>query len=363
MINTCVKGYRLGSMRNRVYRKASSTVTSVASMFSPRFCVASSKIAPLNVEEYMPVSIVSNSLDGEGFHLLQIQVPPIIAQEFKYPGQYVKIRSLKEKGLKPSYFAICSSPSIAQASSISTIPTNEDDDRMETENDNNTNPTTLTFLVKDLPIHQYLLQTPLFALDWLEMSLPLGKGFPIHEKRFFTNQQGVSCSFTSPSSSIQHILLFATGSGIAPILSFLENQKLFNFPNKNLKSITLFVGGRTPKHFPLQTKLHQHHFILNEHHLENNNSFSETVISHKITNNEALKVHFFPVISQPDHEFSKGWKGHIGYVQDVLLKEQDNLPLASSTMALLCGQKAMIDEVTKILEERGIPKDHILTNF
>lgn len=121
------------------------------------------------------------------------------------------------------------------------------------------------------------------------------------------------------------ILLFATGSGIAPIRAVIhwmaKNRDYYG-------NINLYYGARTPRDFAYKREFAD---------WEKN----KIVISRIISNAE-----------------SKNWNGPYGFVQK-LIPPQINI---QKTVALLCGVEGMISEVREELTSRGLPDDAILTN-
>ena len=128
----------------------------------------------------------------------------------------------------------------------------------------------------------------------------------------------------------QNILLFATGSGIAPIRSAIESDQLNIAPaNSGGRTCTLYYGVRTPDDMPYVSK------------------FNEW---------EARGVQVVPVVSQPDLPCASGavWQGRTGYGRNAL--EEDGVPIPRNSGALLCGVNGMNDAVESMLLESGVYK-------
>jgi sulfhydrogenase subunit gamma (sulfur reductase) len=138
------------------------------------------------------------------------------------------------------------------------------------------------------------------------LSLPQGKGFPLEAARG------------------KDVLFVATGSGLSPIRSALE---VVRADRASYGDVTLYVGARTPGHFPYAAHL-------------------------AAWEREGIRVH--RVVSQPG---SSGWKGLTGYVQSHLGG------VRTDAVAFLAGHKGMIEAVTALLGERGLPKERIFLNF
>lgn len=155
----------------------------------------------------------------------------------------------------------------------------------------------------------------------------MGSGFPIRE-----NLEGFKYDFPT-----QNLLLFATGSGIAPIRSAIESNQL-NIAKMNSggRTCTLYYGVRTPDDMPYVSK------------------FPEW---------EAMGVQVVPVVSQPDLPCVSGavWNGRTGYVQNAL--EEDGVAIPRNSGALLCGVNGMCDSVRSMLLDSGVFEGRIMKNF
>lgn len=124
------------------------------------------------------------------------------------------------------------------------------------------------------------------------------------------------------------LLLVAAGSGIAPLRAVLQ---LLRQQRQRFGEVALYYGERTESDFAYRREL------------------------------EALRaaaVAVELVLSRPP----TGWRGGVGYVQDHLRA----LPppwLGPGTVALLCGQSAMVNEVTSLLVAHHVPPTQILMNY
>ena len=117
------------------------------------------------------------------------------------------------------------------------------------------------------------------------------------------------------------LLFLATGTGIAPVLSMLS--KLDNDPGfEQTQSIALFWGNR---------------------------SLDEFVIAPSF---KKLNVSIYYVLSRS----SEGWKGDVGYVQDIVLSKVSNLKESS---VYLCGSEKMIHDARLVLVNAGISHSNI----
>ncbi len=131
--------------------------------------------------------------------------------------------------------------------------------------------------------------------------------------------------FFRSQPEIENIVFLATGTGIAPVKAIIEQlsndyEKLAN------KKIFIIWGGRYPEDIffnPDKTKLDSCKFI--------------------------------PVLSRA----SDLWKGELGYVQEILLKEMDDF---SKTQVYGCGSNLMIESAKKTLIEKGLPKNNFYSD-
>jgi hypothetical protein len=114
---------------------------------------------------------------------ITIAVLPETAQDYKTPGQYVQVRLNEDT--KPLFLAISSAPDAENA--------------------------VFEFLIKGTDDNGWM--TTVAAGAKVEVSQVLGGGFPIEE-----NLEGFKYDFPA-----QNVLLFAAGSGIAPIKAAMES--------------------------------------------------------------------------------------------------------------------------------------------
>ena len=138
-----------------------------------------------------------------------------------------------------------------------------------------------------------------------------------------TEANGNGYKFAEIAEDVTDVLLFATGSGIAPLKATLESGVLKG------KSVTLYYGCRSEDSMPFSGLL---------------DAWGKewTVV---------------PSLSQA----AAGWSGKTGYIQDAL--KADGIPDASKTCALLCGKKGMTEGVKDVLKEAGVPDANVLFNF
>jgi NAD(P)H-flavin reductase len=129
-------------------------------------------------------------------------------------------------------------------------------------------------------------------------------------------------NFIFNSDFSKKILFIATGTGIVPLKSMIEDQM-----NKRSKQqMHLFFGVRHIKD------------IIYKDYFEKLNSLHEN-FSFNLT------------LSQPEDE---NWKGNKGRVTALL----ENLEIdTENTEVYICGLNAMIDSVTEILQKKGLPDE------
>jgi NAD(P)H-flavin reductase/ferredoxin len=118
------------------------------------------------------------------------------------------------------------------------------------------------------------------------------------------------------------VLLCATGSGIAPILSILRGAAEAG----DSRSFRFYYGARTPADLRV----------------------AEALASGKVPNDFT----FTPVLSQADET----WTGARGRVTGAI---QAGIPDASRLDAYLCGAPDMCDTVGRLLEAKGLPENHL----
>lgn len=135
---------------------------------------------------------------------------------------------------------------------------------------------------------------------------------------------GPSGKFTFKTPAEKEVVFIATGTGVAPFRSMIEDQ----LKKKNTHKITLLFGVRHEKDIFYQ-KLFQK--LASEH--ENFN--------------------FEITISRPEN---KEWTGNIGRVTTLLEKITTDL---SKCESYICGLTDMINSVTEILKEKGCSEESI----
>jgi NAD(P)H-flavin reductase len=145
----------------------------------------------------------------------------------------------------------------------------------------------------------------------LRLSPPFGKGFPVEEAHG------------------HDVLLFAAGSGIAPIRALVQHVLLHR---DDFQRVTLFYGQR-----------HGDDFAYRREHLA--------------WERGGVRVVLCP--SQAD----EAWPGVRGRVQEVASSLAFGGAAPERTVAFVCGMTAMVDDVRATLTLAGIAPDRIHLNF
>jgi NAD(P)H-flavin reductase len=218
-----------------------------------------------------------------------LKVPPETAAEYAIPGQYVQVRLNEET--KPQFLAICSAPDPENAS--------------------------FEFLIKKVSGNEWM--TSIAPGATVEVSQVLGGGFSVEE-----NLDGLKYDFPT-----QNVLLFAAGSGLAPIKAAMESGALGVEP-EGARAAKLYYGERTA---------------------------ADLCFTDKFAAWEQQGFEVIPVLSQPDD----GWKGRTGYVQNAL--EEDGIAIPRNSGALLCGMKGMTESVKDLLNKAGVFEGRVIFNF
>lgn len=123
------------------------------------------------------------------------------------------------------------------------------------------------------------------------------------------------------------ILLVATGSGIAPILSILEHATRTG----DSRHITFVYGARTAADLPGESRIAELEQLVN--------------------------LTYHPTLSGPTPDCA--WAGPPARVTDVVRRQIGD---GSPYDAYLCGKPEMCDTVTTLLEAKGTPEETIFTD-
>jgi NAD(P)H-flavin reductase len=139
-------------------------------------------------------------------------------------------------------------------------------------------------------------------------SSPMGQGFPIDDH------------------GGRDVLLFAVGSGIAPIRAVIQHLAA---RRADYGGVRLYYGQR-----------HAAEFAYRGDH----------------DGWRARGIEIVLCCSQPDEH----WTGARGRVQDAFISGSPEL---ANSVAYLCGMKPMLEQVTTILVELGLPRDRVYLNY
>ncbi len=211
---------------------------------------------------------------------VRLQLGPEAAASHVAPGQVVKART----GAGEAYFALASAPAA--------------DGRAD-------------LLVKrGGRVADQLVATAVPGAS-LETTLPFGEGFPVEEARG------------------KDVLLFAAGSGIAPIRSLV--QHLLGH-RRQVNRLTLFYGQRRGADFA----------YLREH-LDWERGGVRVVLC-------------------PSRE-EDAWRGVRGRVQEVARSLAFGGSPPGDAVAFVCGMHTMVDDVRRTLAAAGVPPHRVHVNF
>ena len=267
---------------------------------------AARRTAPLTMQkqqdtEWNPVEVVENSAACEEHRYIVINVGTTaekgsLVDSYRVPGQYVQIKA-DAADAKPGFFAISCAPNIQGY---------------------------FEFLIKETDGSAWFTGTA--PGDKVLMSPVGGKGFPM------SRLEPIQFPAVPEEEAVKDLLLFATGSGIAPIRAAIESQ-LNGLRAPTRRSIKLYYGARYPRRMAYMDRF-------------------------RLWASDKIEV--IPVMSRPT-EAADEWDGRTGYVQQALM--QDGVAAPKQTGVLMCGVGGMTKDVKAYLMEQGVPEDRILTNF
>jgi ferredoxin--NADP+ reductase len=125
-----------------------------------------------------------------------------------------------------------------------------------------------------------------------------------------------------------HLVLVATGTGLAPYMSMLRTM----LPEADDRRIAVLLGARHSWDLGYQAEL-------------------------MALAAEFAHLSYVPIISRPAEEPTP-WQGAAGYVQDlwrdgVVERAWGERPTPETTRIFLCGNPAMIDDMSEILAQEG----------
>jgi NAD(P)H-flavin reductase len=237
--------------------------------------------------------------------LVRLSVPAETAASYTVPGQYVQVRSNEDA--KPAFLAICSPPLAADKENAAS---------------------TFDFLIKKTDSNDWLTKASTVGTA-IEVSQVLGNGYATAE-----NLDSLKYDFPT-----QNVLLFAAGSGLAPIAAAIEAGIWSGRSNADnsigSRTCRLYYGERTA---------------------------DDLCLVERFAAWEKMGVEVVPVLSQPEAApDADEWKGRTGYIQTALA--EDGIAIPRNTGALLCGMKGMTESVKELLLASGVFEGRILFNF
>lgn len=226
------------------------------------------------------VQVIDSWDETPSLRAVAVQMPPEYAWSHRKPGQVVKVRTPAGEG----YFAIASGPSHEpQAELLMKRGGRIADSAIAVAAQGGT----------------------------LDMSPPFGKGFPVEE------------------GHDRDVLLFAAGSGIAPIRALVHHVLSYR---ASFRRVTLFYGQR-----------HGSEFAYTREHL-------------------AWERGGVRVVLCPSQE-DDAWPGMRGRVQTVAAELALGGADPGRTTAFVCGMTAMVNDVRATLADAGVPPEHVHLNF
>jgi NAD(P)H-flavin reductase len=234
---------------------------------------------PGSATKYEAVPVLAAWDETPALRALRVELGPLAASHV-IPGQVVKLRAPSGE----AYFALASAPSPDGTADL---------------------------LVKrggKIADEVILAAAP---ASRLETSAPFGKGFPIAE------------------AEGRDLLLFAAGSGIAPIRALLQHVLSHR---RRFGRVTLFYGQRRGADFAYRAE-------------------------HLDWERNGVRVVLCP------SDADEAWPGVRGRVQEVARALALGGSDPSGTEAFVCGMTAMVNDVKATLADAGIPPDRVHLNF
>jgi CDP-4-dehydro-6-deoxyglucose reductase len=136
--------------------------------------------------------------------------------------------------------------------------------------------------------------------------------------------EGPIGTFFLRESSLKNIVFLATGTGVAPVKSILEELEKSHEQYQN-KNLWVLVGAR------YQEDLFWNPFFKN------------------------LNIKYIPVLSRPEND----WNGAKGYVQDIVLKQQIDL---ENTQVYACGSNDMISSAKELFFKNNLKENNFFSD-
>jgi sulfhydrogenase subunit gamma (sulfur reductase) len=229
---------------------------------------------------YHAVPVLEAWDETAAFRAVRLALPPPLARAHLRPGQVVKVRTATGEG----FFALASAPDPAARADL---------------------------LVKRGGKVADALVAGAAAGGPLQLTEPFGNGFPVE------------------AALGRDMLLFAAGSGIAPVRALVQHvlghRERFN-------RVTLFYGQRHGAEFAYRRE-------------------------GLAWERGGVRVVLCP--SQADD----AWEGVRGRVQEVARTLAFGGSAPGETCAFVSGMAAMVDDVRHTLAEAGVPKERVYSNF
>jgi NAD(P)H-flavin reductase len=234
----------------------------------------------LGPSSYQPVTVVRAWDETRAFRGVGLALPGPLADGHQRPGQVVKIRTPAGEG----FFALASAPTQGGAAEL---------------------------LLKRGGKVADTVAGAAVPGGALQLTAPFGKGFPVEE------------------AEGRDVLLFAAGSGIAPIRSLVQHLLA---DRARFGRATLFYGQRHGAEFAYRDEA-------------------------AAWDRGGVRVVLCP--SQAE----EAWDGVRGRVQEVARSLGFGGHAPEDTVAFACGMKAMVEDVRRTLGEFGVPPDRVHANF
>ncbi len=229
--------------------------------------------------------------------LWKVQVSdPNVVCGYTTPGQFLQLR--RDETTDPLFLAMCSPPP--------SFDSNKDDNN------------SLEFLIKPTSNRPWLHDIQAGAS--VQVSNISGTGFSGAKAALEDNQK-------DNEDGIDHILLVAAGSGIAPLMASFRTQEWMD----SVTYKTMYYGEGTLDDICFQDELAT----------------------------EESGINLVPCFSQQKRDFSKGyWAGHVQ-----MIMWQRGVVNPEKTLALVCGMEDMVHDVRQLLKRAGVKPERIITNI
>ena len=229
---------------------------------------------------YQPVPVVESWDETAAFRALRLALPPPLAAAHRRPGQVVKLRTSAGEG----FFALASAPESGGWAEL--------------------------LVKRGGKVADAAVATAVPGAT-LELTEPFGQGYPVE------------------AAEGRDVLLFAAGSGIAPIRALLQHVVAHR---NRFGRATLFYGQRRGADFAYRAE-------------------------HVDWERHGVRVVLCP--SSAD----EAWPGVRGRVQEVARVLDLGGSDPAGTEAFVCGMTAMVNDVKGTLKDAGIPPERVHLNF